>query len=118
MQIWLTIFVSWPAPAGAHQRARLGVRGHHRLGQLVERLVVAAAHDRELTVLGTGLAARHGRVDEADSEFGCGLGQLLGNLGRRGGVIDENRSRLGTRQARRRDRRRPHERRCRCRRTS
>ena len=46
-------------------------------GERVERLVVGAAHDRELAVLGTGLATRHRRVDEADAELGAASASSL-----------------------------------------
>ena len=63
MQIWLTILVSWPAPTGAHQDAGPGVGIDHRLGA-VEVGRLAADHDRELAVLGAGLAAGDRRVEE------------------------------------------------------
>ena len=84
-----------PEPGLAHQRTRLGVRRHHRLRQFVERLVVAAAHDRQLAVLRTSLPARHRSIDEADPELGGRLGQLVGNLCRRCGVVDEHGPGLG-----------------------
>ena len=83
-------------PGGPHQRHGLGVRAHHRQGERVERLVVGAAHDRQLPVLGTRLTARHRGVDEADAELGGRFGELLRHLGRRGRVVDEDGARTGT----------------------
>ena len=117
MQIWLTILVSCPAPARPISDVALAYDCHHRLDELVERLVVGAAHHRELPGLGAGLAARHRGVDEADAELGRSLGQLAGQPGRRGGVVDEHRTRPRRRRARRRIRRRRRARRRRCRRT-
>ena len=45
-----------PTTDGAQQCHRLGVAIHHRLG-FVERPLLAPAHDRQLTVFGTRLAA-------------------------------------------------------------
>ena len=48
MQIWLTIFVSWPAPGRAEPHARLGVGVITARAASNTSLVVAAAHDGEL----------------------------------------------------------------------
>src|SRR5262249_31479101 len=63
IQIWFTIFVSWPAPAGP-MSLHMRVRTDHLLRAGIG-LCIAAAHDGEHPVFGTGLAARDGRVDEA-----------------------------------------------------
>ena len=66
MQIWLTIFVSWPAPEGPRQAA--GARKAHDHGlDAGEGVGVAAAHDGEHAVLRARLAARDRRVDEGDA---------------------------------------------------
>ena len=66
MQIWFTILVSWPLPPAPHQDAGLGVGIDHRF-RAVERRLLAAHHDRELAVLGAGLAAGDRRVEEIDA---------------------------------------------------
>ncbi len=68
---------------------RLAIGLHDRLGA-GEILLVAAAHDGEHAVLGAGLAARDGRVDEADALFPADAMQLARNLGGGGGVVDED----------------------------
>ena len=61
----------------------------------VESVGVPADHDREHTVLGTGLPSRYRRVEEGDLRLSRNLAR---DIGRRGGVIDQNRAILATRQ--------------------
>ena len=66
---------------------------HHRLGGAEDRLL-AADHDGEAAIDGAGLAARHRRVEKAQP-IPCRLAlQLARELGRGGGVIDQNGARL------------------------
>src|SRR3546814_9711870 len=75
-----------------HQGDGAGKGVDHRAGAL-EGLRLAAAHDGEGAVLGAGLAAGDGGVDEGDAPLLAGGGQLARHLGRGGGVVDENAAR-------------------------
>ena len=71
----------------------LRVAPQHGLG-LGEVLGVAADHERELAVLGAGLAAGHRRVEEADAALLGGRVELARDRGRGGGVIHKHRAGL------------------------
>jgi hypothetical protein len=61
-----------------------------RLGRWSKAAGVAAAHHGEQAVLGARLAARHRRVDEVQARaLGRGV-QLARDVGRGGGVVDED----------------------------
>ena len=82
--------------AGAHigEGAREGV-GHG--GNLIEYLLIAAAHDGELAVDRTGLTARYRGIDKVQAAL-AGLGiQLASHLRRGRGVIDKDGPRLHAR---------------------
>ena len=81
----------------ADAAAQLGVGRHHRLRPVVG-VPGAAAHDRQLAVLGPGLAAGDRRVDEVESRIRRLRLKLPGHPGRDGGVVDEERARLHSRE--------------------
>jgi hypothetical protein len=89
MAIWLIIFVSWPAPAEPHQADHAGV-GVDDGPRLVEGGLIAADHDGQHAVLGAGLAAGHRRVEEGEARLARSFVQLARDLGRGGGVVDED----------------------------
>src|SRR6185369_11152593 len=70
-----------PRPALPEQRDRPPIGIHQRPGAL-EGLLLAAAHHRELAVLGAGLAAGNGRIDEADALLLRGREHLAGDIRR------------------------------------
>ena len=76
---------------GTDEHSRPGVGVDHRLHG-GEHLRGAAAHDAELAVLRSGLAAGHGCVDEAHAPCRRRLGDLAGHGGRCRGVVDQRRS--------------------------
>ena len=100
MQIWLTILVSWPAPAGPSSAHLPGIGRHHRLGPGIGGLA-AAAHDGELAVHRARLAARDRRIDEIEARRLRRRRQLARDGGRRRGVIDEQRALASSRRRRR-----------------
>ncbi len=71
---------------------RIGA-GNDRLGGGIG-VLVAAAHDSEHAVLGAGLAAGDGAVDEFEAGFLRGGVELAGDVGRRRGMVDEGRALL------------------------
>ena len=117
MQIWLTILVSWPEPAGPISTHALAYAAITGCGRLEHGRVVAAAHDRELPVLGARLAARHRRVDEADAALATRRGQLPGEPADAVVWSTSTAPAAHRRPARRRPERRRRARRRRCRRT-
>ena len=102
------------AARAAHQRHRASVMGEHGLGAR-EGFGIAADHDRELAVLGPGLAARNRRVEESDAPGRRRRVDLARDLRGRGRMVDEDRagSHRGERAVRRRRRRCARRRRCR-----
>ena len=98
MQIWLTALARLPGAglADVDDPRRVGLehraRGVHRLGR-------AAAHDRELAVLGAGLPARDRRVERehaAPSAPRPAIRRAIAGGDR--GVVDEQRARRHRRQ--------------------
>ena len=75
----------------ANPAAELGIGFHHRQGG-VEGVLITAAHDRKLPVLGPRLTTRNRRIDEIQARVLGGGIHLFGDLGRYGGVIDKDRA--------------------------
>ena len=72
-----------------------------------DRRLAAAAHDRQLAVLGAGLPARDRRVDDREAARLAFLGELSRQPCRRRGVVDEERARRPSRRTRPRRRSSP-----------
>ena len=75
------------------QLAHAGIGGDHLLGAAIG-FGLPAAHHGEHPVLGAGLAAGDGRIDEREAALLRLGGKLAGDLGRSGGVIHEHRALL------------------------
>jgi hypothetical protein len=74
---------------GAHQLAHAGKARDHRLDPGIG-LRCAAAHHGQHAVLGAGLAAGDRGVDEAETGSRCRRVELARDIGRGGGVVDED----------------------------
>jgi hypothetical protein len=66
--------------------------GFHQRTRALHRGARAAAHDRERAILRAGLPARNGASTTSNLRRTVGFGQPPCDLGRDGGVIDEQRA--------------------------
>jgi hypothetical protein len=73
------------------QNAGAGIGIDHRLGAVVSGLL-AADHDRQLALLGPGLSAGDRRIEEVDAGLFGLFGDLAGELGRGGRMVDQHRA--------------------------
>ena len=82
----------------ANERTGFGIAIDDRQGAL-ENSGVAAKHDRQLTILRTGLAARQRRIEKINAAFRGSITDFAGDF--RGGsrVINDNRTGLATLQS-------------------
>ena len=91
---WLAALTVWPGAVGADVHDGLADRVEDRLGGR-EVLGRAADHDRQRSVLGAGLAAGDGRVEQPEAALARGLRQLGGDVRPDAGEVDHERARGG-----------------------
>ena len=93
MQIWLTIFVSWPAPTDPISGGGAGVAVDQLAGTL-KRAGLATDHDGQLAVFRSCLTTGDRGVEKSYASVGTGGREFPGDPCGRCRVIDQNGARL------------------------